>query len=470
MVAAVGPQIALLAPPGGCFPVPHPCGSLQKPIGLDGSVLGIDDDGSGFTTAVSALDIYSLCKPARDATVLCTELETVLQERFGDDPGSTDGMWFPGLLGTSISRKRVDFLSFWLGLGRHLADDLSISRPDAPYLLSTIRGMECFGHGVLKYVGISRNHGMLPSQDLICLLQEVRTCAQDPLYWDEVIAAVPDDKGLMLSLPEVAEAVHVWLKDCVRAEVDGSEIDSPYVSPLIGSNRTSTVSLHASPTTAQAFSAWAGAAAPNSDDSSQVGSICRVESSQGGSQFTLSEDTETQSGSTPVTASSAEQVEVAENYPELQQAENAAEILFSHVNATKSAQVQEAMRCLSTAHEAISLTLCNKAAENKELHDSLDRLGQYHSEELEKLRELHKTEIATLVKRLTSTKEPTRKAKEPTEGWGGKCVLCLDGSTSHASVPCGHLAFCGACAAARPSPVCPVCRQPSQCVVRIFKP
>jgi len=433
--------------------------SLQKPLGLDGSVLGIGDDGTAFTTAVSALDIFSLCQPARDATVLCTELDMVLQERFGPFPASADGRWFPGLLGIGTLRKRVDFLSFWLSLGGHLAEDMSTVGASLVCLLSSIRGMECFGHGVLELCRKQSRNIMLPSQELICLLQDVRTCAQDPAYWDEVIAAVPDDQGLQLSLPEVAEAVHVWLKDCVRAEVGGSDIDSVPVSPFVRSNRTSTVSLHASPPTAQAFSAWVGRSAATSEESSQgIGSSVE-------SQLTLSEGVEFQLTDTAqIAAVSPEvvQVDTRESHPELQQAQNAAEILFTHVDSAKSAQCQEAMRCLSTAHEAMKQIIDDKAAEMKDLHEKLERTSQVHAAELEKVQELHKAEMSSFLLDLTG--------RQPPDEMVGKCVLCLDGVSSHASVPCGHLAFCGACAAERPSPECPVCRQPSQCVVRIFKP
>lgn len=446
--------------------------SLQKPLGLDGSVLGIGDDGTAFTTAVSALDIFSLCQPARDATVLCTELDLVLQERFGPFPSSADGRWFPGLLGIGTLRKRVDFLSFWLGLGGHLVEDMSTVGPSLVCLLSSIRGMECFGHGVLELCRKQSRNIMLPSQELICLLQDVRTCAQDPAYWDEVIAAVPDDQGLQLSLPEVAEAVHVWLKDCVRAEVGGSDCDSVPVSPFVRSNRTSTVSLHASPTAAQAFSAWVGRSAATSEESSQgIGSSVK-------SQLTLSEGVESQLTDTAqITAFSPEVVQVGrqlpsaqkrtevdtrENHAELQQAQNAAEIVCRHVDSAKSAQCQEAMRCLSTAHEAVKQVIDGKAAEIKDLQEELARTSQVHAAELEKVQELHKAEMSSLLLDLIG--------RQPPDEMVGKCVLCLDGVSSHASVPCGHLAFCGACAAERPSPECPVCRQPSQCVVRIFKP
>lgn len=462
MAVVAGPLPSDLVHLRVCSAVPlRSVASLQKPLGLDGSVLGIGDDGTAFTTAVSALDIFSLCQPARDATVLCSELDLVLQERFGPFPSSADGRWFPGLLGmggllcTGTLRKRVDFLSFWLSLGGHLAEDMSTVGPSLVCLLSNIRGMECFGHGVLELCRKQSRNIMLPSQDLISLLQDVRRCAQDLAYWDEVIAAVPDNQHLQLSLPEVAEAVHVWLKDCVRAEVGGSEIDSVPVSPFVRSNRASTISLHASPTAAQAFSAWVGRSAATSEESSQgLGPFVE-------SQLTLSEDL---TDFAEIAAFSPEvvQVDTRESHTALQQAWNAAEILFSHVDSAKSAQCQEAMRCLSTAHEAIKQIIDGKAAEIKDLQDNLERTSKLHAAKLEKVQELHKADMSSFLSDWTG--------RQPPDEMVGKCVLCLDGSASHASVPCGHLAFCGACAAERPSPECPVCRQPSQCVVRIFKP
>lgn len=300
---------------------------------------------------------------------------------------------------------------------------------------------------------------MLPSQDLIGLLQEVRIGAQDPLYWDEVIAAVPDEQGLSLSLPEIAEAVHVWVRDCVRAEVDGSDI---------GSTCTSLVSLHASrhaspTTTAQAFSAWSGLAAPNSCES-----LPGISSSHEESEFTLTDGAESHTAS--VEDSSAAVADLAGmavaggSCPHFQQAEHAADILFRHAtNSAKSAEVQEAKICLSAAHEAIGQILLHKAEVIEELHAEANRIDTAHLAELKRMRQLHKAEKASLLSKLAASTLPAQHSD-------GKCVLCLDGFASHASVPCGHLAFCGPCAAERPFPSCPVCRQPSQCVVRIFKP
>lgn len=474
MVVALRNPAAELPRPGVNLAVRPSRASAQKPIGLDSSLLGIEDDGTAFTTAVSALDIYSLCQPARDATVSCTELETVLQERFGIFPGSPDGTWFPELLGTGSSRKRVDFLSFWLGLGNHLAEEVSlVGRSEPSCLLSTIRGMECFGQAVLKLCRKKPRNAMLRSQDLICLLRVVRESAQDPAYWDEVIAAVPDDQGLMLSLPEVAEAVHVWLKDCVRAEVDGSEVDSPYVSPLIGSTRTSIVSVthHASPTTAQAFSAWVGAASSVNDQSSEGMTSAESQSTSNEDveshlALTEAEDVELLYGladsATEAESLSAGQDDVCESVetcPELAKVDKATEILLSHISTTKSSILQESMRCLSTSHKALQKTLSERESQIMELHGNLEKMNKFHAHEIDKLQ----VENSVLSSQLAE-RGHTKDNKE------GKCVLCLDGYTSHASVPCGHLAFCGACAAERPSPVCPVCRQPSQCVIRIFKP
>jgi len=495
MAVGPGPIEPLCSGGGACFATPLPGALSQKPLGLDGSVLAIDDDCTAFTTAVSALDIYSLCQPARDATVLCSELEKVLQERFGDFPSRSDGRWFPGLLGMNTSRKRVDFLSFWLGLGRHLSEDSPVSsrpnvqRPEPETeplcLLSTIRGMECFGRGVL---GLCRNQSrnvMLPSQELVLLLQEVRSCAQDPSYWDEVIEAVPDDPNLRLSLPEIAEAAHVWLRDCVRAEVDGSDIESNRTSRvslslnaspaiahrLIASNRSSIVNVHASPARAQAFTAWACARSnPTSEDSSQgIASVesqflrGEVESASDRVESGVASQVTLNSEAVPDTGVLADVETEPEPCPELQQAENAAEILFSHVDSANSAHVEEAMRCLSAAHQTIGQSLNDKAAQIKELHANLDRMSQLHATDLEKVRKHHEAETAAILNQMAASRMAL-------EGCGGKCVLCLDGLTSHASVPCGHLAFCGVCAAERPTPTCPVCRQPSQCIVRIFKP
>uniref|UniRef100_A0A7S0NN36 RING-type domain-containing protein n=1 Tax=Calcidiscus leptoporus TaxID=127549 RepID=A0A7S0NN36_9EUKA len=47
------------------------------------------------------------------------------------------------------------------------------------------------------------------------------------------------------------------------------------------------------------------------------------------------------------------------------------------------------------------------------------------------------------------------------------CTVCLERGSSHAFVPCGHQAVCNHCAT-RKWTACPVCRAPSQLVIRIF--
>jgi len=313
----------------------------------------------------------------------------------------------------------------------------------------------------------------------------------------------------------------VWLKDCVRAEVEGSDIDSSMASPVVGSTRTSIVSIRASPIlwpresldgspnlrpreiavrcghaklpppnlrppAAEAFTAWAGAAVSTGEDPLQgnssavqrqlptliswrdsiTGAVVStgdhpVESHQVGEESVP--DAVAGLMPSPLGSGVLADAEPEDSIPELQQAENAAEILFSHANSTKSAHVQEAMRCLSAAHKALGNNLHDNNAEITDLHARLDRTSQLRVDDLEKQRKFHEAETATLLNQLAAQQNIL-------EGCGGKCVLCLDGSTSHASVPCGHLAFCGVCAAERPSPICPVCRQPSQCIIRIFKP
>ena len=58
------------------------------------------------------------------------------------------------------------------------------------------------------------------------------------------------------------------------------------------------------------------------------------------------------------------------------------------------------------------------------------------------------------------------------------CVVCLEGSRTHAFVPCGHKAVCERCSlsyqpwdggpAATSTAACPMCREPYSSVVRIW--
>eukprot|EP00960_Hanusia_phi_P008200 234808-Hanusia_phi.AAC.1 len=49
------------------------------------------------------------------------------------------------------------------------------------------------------------------------------------------------------------------------------------------------------------------------------------------------------------------------------------------------------------------------------------------------------------------------------------CVICLEGKSTHAYIPCGHLAVCEECKS-KSSSVCPICNQESVMCTRIFRP
>lgn len=49
----------------------------------------------------------------------------------------------------------------------------------------------------------------------------------------------------------------------------------------------------------------------------------------------------------------------------------------------------------------------------------------------------------------------------------GLCVICLSEAASHVAVPCGHLVLCGTCRPAEAA--CPVCRQPTYSVLRVYR-
>jgi len=61
---------------------------------------------------------------------------------------------------------------------------------------------------------------------------------------------------------------------------------------------------------------------------------------------------------------------------------------------------------------------------------------------------------------------------EPVEAGDGQlCVICLKKRRKAAFVPCGHLVCCCNCAKKvelKDEPLCPVCRQDIQCVLRVF--
>jgi len=50
----------------------------------------------------------------------------------------------------------------------------------------------------------------------------------------------------------------------------------------------------------------------------------------------------------------------------------------------------------------------------------------------------------------------------------GRCVVCMDAPKSYAVIPCGHHALCAGCAGPSIVKHCPVCRAPTNGVLRIF--
>ena len=67
--------------------------------------------------------------------------------------------------------------------------------------------------------------------------------------------------------------------------------------------------------------------------------------------------------------------------------------------------------------------------------------------------------------RMEAEKEAAKKAEEKAE-----CVICMDASSSHLLVPCGHYCLCKECAESKlnPGDPCPVCRVSVQSVVEVF--
>jgi E3 ubiquitin-protein ligase MUL1 len=48
------------------------------------------------------------------------------------------------------------------------------------------------------------------------------------------------------------------------------------------------------------------------------------------------------------------------------------------------------------------------------------------------------------------------------------CVICLEVEPNHVFIPCGHLACCGTCGPNKYK-TCPVCRDPTQGVYRVYR-
>jgi len=107
------------------------------------------------------------------------------------------------------------------------------------------------------------------------------------------------------------------------------------------------------------------------------------------------------------------------------------------VLATSYKQAQSELSCVQAELARVQAELCCRTAEVWDLKDEQD---------------LMQRELSRMPSRL-----PT-------------CVCCLDAPASMAPVPCGHLALCEACVMRLDRFTCPVCRQPSECMIHIFTP
>lgn len=176
----------------------------------------------GGTEAVAAaLQLYDLCSPAEDATISRDNMEKVLQRHMGRDSDVAAVLRLASDGADDRSRlDPIDFLSYWQGIDHFFAEAGGWPKPGS-LEGDMISGMRRFRDGVLEIWRGQSLEGHISSDRLLELLKEIRAQARDPQYWDDVMQAVPVD-GSSLTLPEVAEAVCIWVRDCLK-EGEGGE-------------------------------------------------------------------------------------------------------------------------------------------------------------------------------------------------------------------------------------------------------
>jgi len=81
-----------------------------------------------------------------------------------------------------------------------------------------LSGMQRFRDGVLALWRRQEDpQQRISSEELLTLLEEIRSGSQDPQYWQDVMQIVPREEGFGLTLLEVSEAVCAWLPAFLQA-------------------------------------------------------------------------------------------------------------------------------------------------------------------------------------------------------------------------------------------------------------
>lgn len=210
---------------------------------------GVSEAATGLEAIAAALQLFDLCSPAEDSTISANDLSRVLRSHLG---GQAEAERILDMVTQdSDSTDNFNFLNYWQGMDRFFQEagglahqHLAANAPGAGENVGTIKGMQRFRDGVLIMASsgniVDKSTSSIPSVHLLNLLEQIRAVASDPIYWDEVIQAVPAEEGIGLTVPEVAEAVYIWLKDFLKSELDvAAGIDEEQPWPEAGEVATS---------------------------------------------------------------------------------------------------------------------------------------------------------------------------------------------------------------------------------------
>eukprot|EP00927_Polykrikos_kofoidii_P027341 TRINITY_DN24090_c0_g1_i1.p1 TRINITY_DN24090_c0_g1~~TRINITY_DN24090_c0_g1_i1.p1 ORF type:complete len:1254 (-),score=254.93 TRINITY_DN24090_c0_g1_i1:136-3897(-) len=203
-----------------------------------GLALESGGDASGMNTISALLQLFDSCSPGEDMMIERDLLEEALAKNLHGSAKIAGAAVFQDLdAPKNYSQMSVDFLHFWRGMECFLSDERQQrSKTSLEQEHDTVRGCRLFRDGVLQLsLQLTSADEAISSQKLLGLLDEIRKSSEDSSYWEDVMEAVPAEEGFGLSVPEVAEAVYVWLRDFVQSHADDGD-DSQGGVTQVGEN------------------------------------------------------------------------------------------------------------------------------------------------------------------------------------------------------------------------------------------
>jgi hypothetical protein len=124
---------------------------------------------------------------------------------------------------------------------------------------------------------------------------------------------------------------------------------------------------------------------------------------------------------------------------------------------------QETGTRLSTLEAETAADSAAELQQERQLHAETAQVGANAAAEVDRLRD----ELNALATLLAAAGLSDEQRSEHT------CVVCIDATTDHAVIPCGHVCLCSTCGprlARTRHARCPICREPVQSLQKLFFP